>query len=1525
MQGASYEARVRATNSEGASDWSAATSGHTGPARVVSAETNEAGTLVFATFTKNIGAFGLPDQYGVRVNVGRVHVPQQTSSDDAGRLVIRLFDSQTAQHGDTRTLEYTAPAAGAALADADGLGIASFSGQSITNNVPPPAPTVTKATLQGTVLEITFSQTLGALPTQLQDAFTVKLGTTTQTLRTNSPVSISGSVLSLVLAAAPGAGAVTVSYAKPATAGGRLTGADGSEVESFTDQAVIRPATVQSATTSENGGEVQITFTKNISGAGVSQSQFTVTIQGNTVPNRSPSAISISGAVLTLTLRDTVTVGETVLVRYHKPTTGTKLTDSDDLEIETFLNQSVTNAVPTVFQSATTHATGREVTVTFTAPLKSAPLNYGRITVTADGTDQAINTAGILAGKLIITLGTAITAGQTVTVSYRKPATGKLIDNNDREVPEFTNEPVTNTVPVTITGIAITSDPGPDRIYQRDDVISVTVTFNAPVTVAGAPYLVMHFRRGGFPQQRDKQASYDSGSESNMLVFTYTVTSADNSAHEGIGLPANMLELNNGTIRAGSTDATLTYADVHHDDANHRVHGPTAQDVTGPAVSTATVNGASLVITFNEALDATGSAPAASAFTVKVGGTAVDLADTNPVAISGSAVTLTLAAAVIDADVVTVAYAKPSANPIQDFTAGNDAPSFGDTDVTNNTPGVAPTVLTDPAPAVGGTRLVITFSEPLHEAGTLTPATSAFTVMVAGNNRGVSNVAVSGATVILTLQSAAVFGEAVTVSYTQPSNVRRLQDRALTPNPVASFGPLTVTNNDNTAPTFSTAAVDGAALTITFDENLDGTSEPAASAFTVRVAGAGRTVSGVSLSAATVTLTLASAVTPGQTVTVSYAQPTANPLQDGATNKVANFGPETATNNTRAAVTGAPAVTSSPASGDTYGLGEHIEVTVTFSHPVTVTGTPQLELTVGTNNRQAAFLRGGGTTALVFRYTVVAADADADGISVGANKLTLPAGAAIQDAGNGAATLTHTALGAQTGHKVDGTLVRTAVTIAGGGPVAEGGNATFTLTASPAPSADITVNLGVSQSGNYVADADLGSKTVTVPTTGTATYTVPTVNDATDEPNGSVTVTVQAGAGYNVGAPDAASVTVNDNDAAPPPPPPTPTRPAFSRAAVSGTALTITFNRNLDTGSAPAGSAFTVTATPAGGSARSIPGTGTASIAGATVTVTLASAVAPGETVRVGYTRPSANPLRGAGSSGQEVTNFTGRSVANNTPTGPSAPPPQGGRVSGGGATVTLNFADELDASSTPDPGDFTVTSMSKKNISHFTTRFYKIYDAGIPSSHPSSRTGMQWASQDCRGSRSAVLIGIWAASPSARDNIVSACLVRQFEPLGLSFAVESNSVAEVPPSLRPLKHGVNNYRPRIALRRFTDDRHQVLATYRHWSLVNRRPRDHRPTVCDVEHLDHCVRGPVSPSDVPCVGHLARPPAGIRDDRERPDQSIRSLRYMQHPSWRRRIHMPSLNLVSGCRRVGWEPVGIPDHHEVSNSRRGPTM
>ena len=63
-------------------------------------------------------------------------------------------------------------------------------------------------------------------------------------------------------------------------------------------------------------------------------------------------------------------------------------------------------------------------------------------------------------------------------------------------------------------------------------------------------------------------------------------------------------------------------------------------DATPPTLSTAVVNGNTLVLTYSETLDAA-STPAASAFAL--GGTSVSV---NTVAISGAVVTLTLSSAV---------------------------------------------------------------------------------------------------------------------------------------------------------------------------------------------------------------------------------------------------------------------------------------------------------------------------------------------------------------------------------------------------------------------------------------------------------------------------------------------------------------------------------------------------------------------------------------------------------------------------------------------------------------------------------------------------------------------------------------------------------------------------------------------------------------------------------------------------------------------------------------------------------------
>ena len=109
----------------------------------------------------------------------------------------------------------------------------------------------------------------------------------------------------------------------------------------------------------------------------------------------------------------------------------------------------------------------------------------------------------------------------------------------------------------------------------------------------------------------------------------------------------------------------------------------TDDDFTGPALVSAEIDGAELILEYDKTLDA-GSTPSAFRFTVRVGGTRVSLASSNPVAIGGSAVTLKLASAVGPLDAVTLSYTAPSTNAIRD-TNGVNALSFSNEPVTNNT------------------------------------------------------------------------------------------------------------------------------------------------------------------------------------------------------------------------------------------------------------------------------------------------------------------------------------------------------------------------------------------------------------------------------------------------------------------------------------------------------------------------------------------------------------------------------------------------------------------------------------------------------------------------------------------------------------------------------------------------------------------------------------------------------------------------------------------------------------------------
>ncbi len=108
------------------------------------------------------------------------------------------------------------------------------------------------------------------------------------------------------------------------------------------------------------------------------------------------------------------------------------------------------------------------------------------------------------------------------------------------------------------------------------------------------------------------------------------------------------------------------------------------------------------------------------------------------------------------------------------------------------------------------------------------------------------------------------------------------------------------------------------------------------------------------------------------------------------------------------------------------------------------------------------------------------------------------------------------------------------VSVTAGSGAAEGSAASFTVSASSPPSADLAVGVTVAASGDFGVAA--GTRTVTIPKgAASATLAVATADDSFDEPDGSVTATLKAGGDYEVGVPASRTVTVADDDDPPPP------------------------------------------------------------------------------------------------------------------------------------------------------------------------------------------------------------------------------------------------------------------------------------------------------------------------------------------------------------------------------------------------------
>ena len=532
------------------------------------------------------------------------------------------------------------------------------------------------------------------------------------------------------------------------------------------------------------------------------------------------------------------------------------------------------------------------------------------------------------------------------------------------------------------------------------------MTFSETVAVTGAPGL--RLRVGGV----NRTAAYRSGTGA-AAVFVYMVADGE-SDDAGVSIDANSLTLNGGRIRDGANNNALLTHDGLAANAGHKVDG-TGPDLaeTGGAV----VNGTTLTLTFGERLDGS-STPQASAFTVTGGDTSRTVTD---VALSGSAVLLTVDPAVEHGETgIRVSYTVPTGTgsiPLQDV-LGNDADRLSNVPVTNETPDTtSPTVskleiTSDPGPdrtyAAGDEiRVTVTFSEPVD-----VERTPRLMLKVGDRNRPAGYLEGTGTTEL-------VFGYEVADGDEDTDGVS-VEAGRLTLNggtirdgsnnsAVLDHDGLAANSGhkvDGAGPDLAEtggAVVNGTTLTLTYDEALDGGSRPVSGDFTVSGGDRVRAVTGVRVNGSGVELTLDVGAEHGEAgIRVSYTVPTgmgANPIRDVPGNDAEALSRESVTNetpDTTSPEVSILAISSNPGSDRTYAAGDAVEWTVTFSETVEVEGTPQLRLRVGSRTRTAGYLRGTGTTELVFGYEVADGDEDTDGVSIEAGRLIALNGGTIR-------------------------------------------------------------------------------------------------------------------------------------------------------------------------------------------------------------------------------------------------------------------------------------------------------------------------------------------------------------------------------------------------------------------------------------------------------------------------------------------------------------------------------------------------
>ena len=1066
-------------------------------------------------------------------------------------------------------------------------------------------PTLSSASVDGAALTLTFSEALDTASQPPASSFAVTVG---GTARTVDAVAVSGKVVTLTLSSSVSSGeTVTVGYTVPTGAGAKpVKDAVGNAAATFSSAEVTNATAAlpvvsiaASATSVTEGTAAAFTLSRT----GATDAALTVSVSVSGTP---PTSVTFAAASASATLsvateddevaEDASTVTATVSSGSGYTVSGTS--GSADVVVEDDdAAPVVTTASPIVVAENATAVATLSATDADTA---AEDLSWSIPAGADGGADRAkfaLTTAGVLTFK--------------AAKDYESP--DDTDTDGDYEITVRVTDGVNPVDAALVVRLSAVDDTGPTASFEalperHDGAAAFRFELHFSETPSGLSYRTVG---GGLLEVTG-----------GTLTHARRLTRGRNQGWEVTVVPtqAGDIVITLPARSCGEADAICIDGEPLARAATATVPGPASSSlpvVSIAASATSVTEGAAAAFT----LARTGATAAELTVAVTV---AVTVAE-NEAAVSGTPpASVTFAAGSASA---TLSVATEDDEAAEDASTVTATVSSGSGYTVSGTSGSADVVVEDDdAAPVVTTAWPIVVAENATAVATLT-ATDADTAAAdlawsipAGAAGGAD-----GAKFALTADGALSFKAAK--DFEAPDDADGDGDYEVTvrvtdgANPVDAALVVRLSDVDAAAPVLSSASVDGAVLTLTFSEALDTASQPPASSFAVSVGGTARTVDAVAVAGKAVTLTLSSAVTSGQTVTVGYTVPTgagAKPVQDAAGNPAAAFANTNASNATDALPVVSIAASATP-------VTEGAAAAFTLAR----TGATAAALTVAVSVSESEAAVSGTPPASV---TFAAGSASA----------TLSVATEDDEAAEDASTVTAT-VSSGSGYTVDGTSGSAeavvndddaAPVVATASPVvvAENATAVTTLTATDADTAAADLAWSIPAGAAGGADGAKFALTADGALSFKAAKDFEAPDDADGDGDYEVTVRVTDGANPV----DAALVVrLSDVDDA---------APVLSSASVDGAVLTLTFSEALDTASQPPASSFAVTV---GGTARTVDAV---AVSGKVVTLTLSSAVTSGQTVTVGYTVPTgvgAKPVQDA--AGNRAASFANTEAKNLT------------------------------------------------------------------------------------------------------------------------------------------------------------------------------------------------------------------------------------------------------------------------------------